>query len=203
MDQAGRVALGRHAQRHDRSLAQRLRGAGGVAFAVLPRDRRRTHRARRRRPARADVRSRCTADAASRHQHDVLLRRRLGRRTSRPAVLRDVREPRHLPPGLDRGHPAQHTVGDGNPARDRRRRLGALRPRATGPRPATSPTRTRPSSQSCSGCSSSRRPSTTCCRSTTGGSSGSTPTSRDGPNSSRARPNCCSAAWGASARTRC
>ena len=27
------------------------------------------------------------------------------------AVLRDVRQPRHLPPGLDRGHPAQHPLG--------------------------------------------------------------------------------------------
>ena len=28
------------------------------------------------------------------------------------AVLRDVLQPRHLPRGLDRGHPPQHAVGD-------------------------------------------------------------------------------------------
>ena len=49
--------------------------------------------------------------------------------TPRPAVLRDVRQPRHLPQGLERGHQAQDTLGDGRwrPAGVRRRRLGALR----------------------------------------------------------------------------
>ena len=31
----------------------------------------------------------------------------------RPAVLRDVRQPRHLPPGLERGHQAPHALGHG------------------------------------------------------------------------------------------
>jgi arylsulfatase A-like enzyme len=45
------------------------------------------------------------------------------------AVLRDVRQPRHLPQGLDRSDAPQHSLGDGNGApRLRRRRLGALRP---------------------------------------------------------------------------
>ena len=34
-----------------------------------------------------------------------------GRRPAHDAVLRDVLQPRHLPPGLDRGHAAQHPVG--------------------------------------------------------------------------------------------
>ena len=32
---------------------------------------------------------------------------------ARDPVLRDVRQPRHLPPGLDRGDQAPHAVGDG------------------------------------------------------------------------------------------
>ena len=35
---------------------------------------------------------------------------------ARPAVLRDVLQPRHLPPGLDRGDPAQHAVGRAAPS---------------------------------------------------------------------------------------
>ena len=48
---------------------------------------------------------------------------------ARPAVLRDVRQPRHLPQGLERGHQAPHAVGHGRrrAAGVRRRRLGALR----------------------------------------------------------------------------
>ena len=58
----------------------------------------------------------------------------------RPAVLRDVRQPRHLPPGLERGHQAPHAVGDGrrHAAAVRRRRVGALRRQQRlqpGPRP--------------------------------------------------------------------
>ena len=47
----------------------------------------------------------------------------------RAAVLRDVRQPRHLPQGLERGHQAPHPVGDGRrrATRLRRRRVGALR----------------------------------------------------------------------------
>ncbi len=67
-------------------------------------------------------------------------RRRPG--APRPAVLRDVRQPRHLPQGLERGHQAPHPVGHGR-RRDagvRRRRLGALRrQRATTARRTTSP----------------------------------------------------------------
>ena len=48
VDQAGRLALGRHPQRHDRALAQRHRRAGRAALAVHPRDRRRARRSSRR-----------------------------------------------------------------------------------------------------------------------------------------------------------
>ena len=53
-----------------------------------------------------------------------------GRRAPRDPVLRGVREPRHLPPGLDRGDPSLHSVEvRRTTACSRRRRVGALRPR--------------------------------------------------------------------------
>ena len=63
-----------------------------------------------------------------------------GAGASRPAVLRDVRQPRHLPQGVERGDQAQDAVGDGR-RRDagvRRRRVGAVRRQRRlqpGPRP--------------------------------------------------------------------
>ena len=57
------------------------------------------------------------------------LRRRRRARAPRDPVLRDVREPRHLPQGLDRRHPPQHPLGDGGDPADRRRRVGAVRAR--------------------------------------------------------------------------
>ena len=130
VDEADRVALGRHPQRHDRALAGRVRGARRDPLAVPSRDRRRRHRARRRDLAAPDVRQRRAADAAARHEHAVLVRRRRRGRAARPAVLRDVRQPRHLPPGLDRGDAAQHSVAHGPAdAAARRRRLGAVRAR--------------------------------------------------------------------------
>ena len=64
VDQAGRVALGRHAQRHDRALAERDRGAGRAAPPVHARDRRRADGPGGRRAARA--RRRSTASRRSR-----------------------------------------------------------------------------------------------------------------------------------------
>ena len=51
VDQAGRLALGRHAQRHDRPLAQRHPGERRGAQPVPPRDRRRADGPRSGRPA--------------------------------------------------------------------------------------------------------------------------------------------------------
>ena len=48
VDQAGRLALGRHPQRHHRALAGRHRGARRAALAVHPRDRRGADRSSRR-----------------------------------------------------------------------------------------------------------------------------------------------------------
>ena len=81
------------------------------------------------------------------------------------AVLRDGRQPRDLPRGLDRGHPARHPVADGRGAAPvRRRRVGALRhPLRLVARPTTS----RPSDperlRQAAGRSSTRRPRSTRC----------------------------------------
>ena len=111
MDQAGGLALGRHPQRHHRALAERDRRARWTAVAVHPRDRRRSDDPGGGRPARADDGQRCAAVADGGHEHAVHLRRRGRPGTPRPAVLRDVRQPRHLPPRLERGHQAPHAVG--------------------------------------------------------------------------------------------
>ena len=116
------------------------------ALAVQPRDRRRRDRPRRGRAARADLRARRAADAAARQEHGADVRRRRGARAPRDAVLRDVRESRHLPQGLDRGDPPQHPVEAGRDAGARRRRLGAVRARGldAGPRPVRRPARQAP-----------------------------------------------------------
>ena len=128
VDQAGRLALGRHPQRHDRALARRHHQQRRDPLAVHPRHRRRPHRPRGRRAARAHVRQRRAAVADRGHQHALQLRRRRRAGTARPAVLRDGRQPRHLLQGLERGHPAQHPVAaERGTARARRRRVGTLR----------------------------------------------------------------------------
>ena len=142
VDQAGRVALGRDPQRHDRALAGRHPLQRRGPLPVSPRDRHRGHRARRRRAAGADQRQRRPADAAARRQHGVLLRRPGRERAPRDPVLRDLRQPRHLSQGLDRGDAPQHAVGERRVAGVRRRCLGALRARGLDPGPR--PRRLRP-----------------------------------------------------------
>ena len=128
VDQAGRFTLGRHAERHDRPLARRDQGEGRDQAAVQPRHRRRADDPGRGRAAGADVRPRRPADATAGPQHAPGVRRCGRARTSDDAVLRDVRQPRHLSQGLDRRHAPQHAVGDGADTAHRRRRLGTLRP---------------------------------------------------------------------------
>ena len=138
VDEAGRVALGRHAQRHHRPLARGHQGTRRDPLAVPPRDRRRPDRARGGRPSGAVERQRRPAAAA---------RRRLAwptRSTTRKADERHTTQyfemfcnrgiyhqgwtavTRHSTPWV-----ATETAGL------RRRRLGALRPRRLdpGPRP--------------------------------------------------------------------
>ena len=66
VDEAGGVALGRHAQRHDRPLAERDQGARRGPLAVRARDRRRPDRARGGRAAGADVRATACSRSRSR-----------------------------------------------------------------------------------------------------------------------------------------
>ena len=65
VDQAGRLALGRHAQRHDRALAERHQGEGRDALAVPPRHRRRADDPRGGGAAGADLGERRAAAARS------------------------------------------------------------------------------------------------------------------------------------------
>ena len=102
---------------------------GGLRHQFTPRDRRGADDPRGGRPAGADAGQRRAAVADGRHQHALQLQRREGARAARPAVLRDVRQPRHLLQGLERRHQAPHALDHGR-AEDgglRRRRLGAVR----------------------------------------------------------------------------
>ena len=112
VDQAGRLALGWHPQRHDRALAGRDRGGGRAALAVHPRHRRRADDPRGGRAC--PSRPWSTACTQSPMEGTSMLYRfnePSELRAPRPAVLRDVRQPRHLPPGLERGHQAQDALG--------------------------------------------------------------------------------------------
>ena len=75
VDEAGRVALGRHPQWHDRALAEGHRGAGRAAQPVHPCHRHRTHDPRGGRSSRAHHGQRRTAVADRGHQHALHLRR--------------------------------------------------------------------------------------------------------------------------------
>ena len=167
VDQAGRLALGRHAQRHDRPLAERHQGQGRDPHPVPSRHRRRADHPRGGRAAAAAVRQRRAADADRGRQHGLLVRRRRRRRPAHHAVLRDVLQPRHLPRGLDGGDPPQHPMGaDGDAGRSTTTRGSSTAP-TTGRRPTTSRPSSRTSCATSSGCSSSKPASTTSCRSTT------------------------------------
>ena len=96
--------------------------------------------------------------------------------TSRPAVLRDVRQPRHLPPRVERGHQAPHPVGHGRRRCCRRSTTtcgSSTTATATTARPTTWPPSNPSGSPSCNGSGSSKPPSTRCCRWTTAPPSGS------------------------------
>ena len=127
VDQAGRLALGWHPQRHHRALAGRHH-RHRYPLPVLPCDRRGTNHSRGGRATGAGLRQRCAAVADRGHQHDLHVRRPGSAGAARPAVLRDGRQPRHLLQGLERGHPAQHPMAAARGAtRVGRRRVGALR----------------------------------------------------------------------------
>ena len=111
----------------DRPLAEGHQGQGRDPLAIQPRHRRRANDPRSGRHPRAALGERHRAVADRRRQHALCVQRRQGGGAARDAVLRDVRQPRHLPPGLDRGDAAHVPLVQGKAPGARRRRLGALR----------------------------------------------------------------------------
>ena len=97
------------------------------AQPVAPRHRHRANHPRSCRAARARTGARRDPEADRGREHELHLRRRQGRRPPRHPVLRDVRQPRHLPPGLERGGAAPHPVRSEIQACLGGRRLGAVR----------------------------------------------------------------------------
>ena len=98
----------------------------------------------------ADGRQRRRPTADRGRQHGVLVRRRDRGRPPRDAVLRDVLQPRHLPPGLDRGHPPLDALGAWSRCHRSTTTSGSSTTRArTGARRTTSPPRCPRSSPSC------------------------------------------------------
>ena len=185
VDQAGRLALGRHAQRHDRALARtasrrRARSAHqfhhviDVAPTVLEAAG----------PAGADVRQRRAAEADRGREHALRVRRRRAppsatrRSTSRCSCNRGIYHKgwtavtRHTHPVGARSRCRRSTTTSGSsttrtPTGRQAHDLAAEMPEKLARAAAAVPR--------------SRRASTTCCRSTTAGSSASTPTSPAGP----------------------
>jgi arylsulfatase len=121
---------GWHPQRHDRPLAEHDPGRGRPSLAVLPRDRYRADRARGGRHPGADDGERCHAEPLRGHEHGLHVRCGRRARAPRRPVLRDVRQPRDLPQGMERGDEAPHAVearGRDEDAFLRRGCLGAVR----------------------------------------------------------------------------
>ena len=160
VDQAGRLALGRHPQRHDRALAQRLRGQGRGPQPVPPRDR------RRRRPCSTPPGIPAPDFVNGIQQmplHGVSMRYAFddadAAETPRAAVLRDVLQPRRSTTRAGPRSPATAPRGCSAPSCPRFDDdvWELYDTTTTGPRPTTSRPSTPTSWPSCSGCSSSRR----------------------------------------------
>ena len=131
LDEAGRRQLRRHAQRPGRPLAQGDQGQGRSAVAVASRHRHRADHPRSGRPARAEVGERHAADAHRRREHGLHVRRRQGEGPAQDAVLRDLRQPRHLPRRLAGPHGPPGRLGGQAAASVPRRQVGTL-PRRRG-----------------------------------------------------------------------
>ncbi len=122
-------------------LARPDQGQGRDPQPVPARGRHRADRARSGRHPGAEDGQRRRADADGRRQHGLHLRRCQGRGPAQDAVLRDLRQPRHLPRRLGGRHRAQGAVGS--------RRRGTSSPRTSGSsttwtRTSASPTTSRP-----------------------------------------------------------
>ena len=147
-----RLTLGRHAQRHHRALAQRVcrtRARSATSSTTSSMSHRPFWR-RRGCPRRHSVNGiqQAPLEGVSMLPHAA---RRRGARDPRGPVLRDDGQPRHLPPGLDRGHQASDPVDGRSPPPFDARRVGIVRARTTGRRRTTWRPRTRRNWLSCNG----------------------------------------------------
>ena len=165
-----------------RPLAQGDQGQGRSAVAVASRHRHRADHPRSGRLARAEVGERHAADAHRRREHGLHVRRRQGEGPAQDAVLRDLRQPRHLPRRLAGPHGPPGRLGRQAAASVPRRQVGTL-PRRGGLQLGERPGREEPrEAQGTAGAvpEGSRR-RTRCCRSTIARSNGSTPPSSAAP----------------------
>ena len=156
VDQAGRLALGRHPQRHHRALAARHRRAGRAALAVHPRHRRRPDDPRGGRPARADDGQRRAAVADGGHQHALHASTTPTRRSATTcSTSRCSATAASTTKGWSAVTKHQHAVGHGRRRRCRRSTTTSGSSTTAAPttaRPATSPPSSPRGSPSCSGC---------------------------------------------------
>ena len=122
----------------------------------------------------AQGRQRHAAGADRGHQPRVLLRRRRGEGAPHHAVLRDRRQPRHLPRRLVRAHDPPRAVGaQAAPVARRQLRLGAVRrPLGLQPRQRPGCEESAEAGRAAGGVPARKPPSTTCCRWTIASSSG-------------------------------
>ena len=141
VDQAGRLALRRHPRRPGRALARRHRvraarsGTSSTTSSTCCRRSSTPPGCRCPRPSTAWRSSRSRAPSMRYSFDDADAE---DRRTH--AVLRDGRQPRDLPRGLDGGHPPRHSVEDGRGAAARSTTTSgsSTTPAPTGSRPTTS-----------------------------------------------------------------
>ena len=183
VDQAGRLALGRHPQRHHRALARRHHREGRPAVAVHPRDRRGARRSSRppacpqptmvngvlQAPIEGTSMLYAFNDADAPERHDLQYFEMFGNRGIYHQGWSAVTK--HKTPWI--------MVGGDMPAFDDDVWELYDGADATSARPATSPPSSPTGWPTSSGCGSSRPRSTTCCPSTTAAASASTPTSPD------------------------
>ena len=184
VDQAGRLALGRHAQRHDRALAERHRRPR-ARCATSSTTSSTSRRPSSRRPGCPSRRSSTASSRCRMHgvEHALLFDDASADERHETAVLRDVRATAASTTRAGPRSPGTAPVGvRREPPPARRRRLGALRHHQDWTQAhdlaAEQPGEAR---RAAAAVPDRGDASTTCCRSTTAASSASTPTWPAGP----------------------
>ena len=143
LDEAGGLELRRHPQRDGDPLAQGDHGEGRAAIAVAPCHRHRADHPGGGRLAGAEERERHGPDPHRRREPGLHLRRLQGSEPAHDPVLRDLRQPRHLPGRLAGRHRPPGGLGIQGPEAARRRHLGVVR-HAGGLQPGERPGRQKP-----------------------------------------------------------